>query len=93
MKLLEIIELRSVEINRNVLEKELKGLVTDLIKVEEVQNVKIYSRLRIDTYFSVHLFHDSEEIDVSGSSLGLRLASTLKDFGLVNHTIWAERTN
>jgi hypothetical protein len=44
----------------------------------------------IDTDFSIHLFHDSKKVEKSGSPLGLRLASALKEFGLVNHSIWIE---
>jgi len=52
--------------------------------------VKAYCRLMIDTDFSIHLFHDSKKVEKSGSPLGLRLAAALKEFGLVNHSIWIE---
>ncbi|MCP4130940.1 MAG: hypothetical protein GY754_08160, partial [bacterium] len=39
---------------------------------------------------SIHLKHDSEKVDNSGSDLGLTIASNLKAFGLVNHTVWLE---
>jgi hypothetical protein len=88
MKWLEIIELRSVERNRELLESHLQKLNNMVAKESEKQSIKIYSRVMLDTDFGIHLFHDSKEVENSGSSLGLRLASNLKEFGLVNHSIW-----
>ena len=51
---------------------------------------RVGESLMIDTDFSIHLFHDSKKMERSGSSLGLCLASALKEFGLVNHSIWIE---
>lgn len=90
MKWLEIIELRSVDSNRELLESQLQKLTNDLDKETKKQAIKAYSRVMIDTDFSIHLFHDSKKVETSGSQLGLRLASALKEFGLVNHSIWIE---
>jgi hypothetical protein len=90
MKWLEIIELRSVESNRELLESQLQKLMNEVDKETKKQAIKSYSRVMIDTDFSVHLFHDSKKVENSGSRLGLRLASALKEFGLVNHSIWIE---
>jgi len=91
IKLLEIIELRAVRVDRNLLDDQLKSLVGDLIKSEEIQNVKIYNRLRVESDFSIHLLRNYEKEDINGSPLGLRLTSELKEFGLVNHSVWIER--
>jgi len=93
MKWLEIIELRSVDSNRELLESQLQNLINELDKETKKQAIKAYSRLMIDTDFSIHLFHDSKKVENNGSPLGLRLASVLKEFGLVNHSIWIERPN
>jgi hypothetical protein len=90
MNWLEIIELRSVESNRELLESQLQRLINEVDKETKKQAIKSYSRVMIDTDFSVHLFHDSKKVENSGSRLGLRLASALKEFGLVNHSIWIE---
>ena len=55
-----------------------------------MQTIKSYSRVMIDSDFSIHLFHDSKKVENNGSPLGLRLALALKEFGLVNHSIWIE---
>ena len=90
MKWLEIIELRSVDSNRELLESQLQKLINEVDKETKKQAIKAYSRVMIDTDFSIHLFHDSKKRENSGSQLGLRLASALKEFGLVNHSIWIE---
>ncbi len=90
MKWLETIELRSVDGNRKFLEPQLQKLISEVDKETKKRAIKIYSRVMIDTDFSIHLFHDSKKVGNSGSRLGLRLASALKDFGLVNHSIWIE---
>ena len=90
MKWLEIIELRSVNRNRELLKSQLPNLINEVDKEAKKQAIKVYSRVIVDTDFRIHLFHNSNKIDNSGSPLGLRLASALKEFGLVNHSIWIE---
>lgn len=90
MKWLEIIELRSAGGNIKLLESQMQKLVNEVYERTEKNAVKAYCRLMIDTDFSIHLFHDSKEMEKSGSPLGLRLASALREFGLVNHSIWTE---
>ena len=90
MKWLEIIELRSVGNDRELLESQLQKLINEVDRETKKQAIKSYSRVMIDTDFSIHLFHDSKKVENSGSRLGLRIASALKDFGLVNHRIWIE---
>ena len=90
MKWLEIIELRSTGKKRTLLELELQNLISDVNQEAKQQAIKVYSRVIVDTDFSIHLYHDSEKIEKSGSPLGLRLASALKEYGLVNHSVWIE---
>ena len=90
MKWLEIIELRSVGNNRELLESQLQKLINEVDKETKKQAIMAYSRVMIDTDFSIHLFHDSKKAEKSGSQLGLRLVSALEVFGLVNHSIWIE---
>ena len=90
MKWLEIIELRSVCSNRTLLKLQLQSLINKVEKEIKKQAIKAYSREMIDTDFSIHLFHNSKKVENRGSTLGLRIASALKEFGLVNHSIWIE---
>ena len=93
MKWLEIIELRSVGSNRTLLESQLQSLINEVSQEATQQKIKVYSHITVETDFSIHLYHDSKEADISGSPLGQRLASALKEFGLVNHSVWVERYN
>jgi hypothetical protein len=91
MKWLEIIELRSVDSNRELLKRQLKALIDEAHKKAEQQAIKVYNHVAIDTDFSIHLLYDSVKADINGSPLGLQLVSTLKKFGLVNHSVWIEK--
>jgi hypothetical protein len=87
MKWLEIIELRSVDSDNKLLESQLRELVDKEMKGPVT---RLYTRVMIDTDFSIHLFHDSKKVENSGSPIGLHLASAFKEFGLVNHSVWIE---
>jgi len=50
--------------------------------------IKIYRHAFLDTDLSVHLFWTSDRPEQNGSALGIRLAQALKDFGLVDHSVW-----
>ena len=90
MKWLEIIELRTVDCNRELLESQLQKLINELNKEAKLQAAKVYNRILLNTDFSIHLVHESQEIESNGSTLGLHLISSLKQFGLINHSVWAE---
>lgn len=90
MKWIEMILLRSVESDRDLLEANLQSLIDEVDKGRNKQVIMAYSRALIDTDYIIHLFHDSKKVENGGSPLGLRLASALKDFGLVNHSVWIE---
>lgn len=82
--------MRSAEINRNLLESKLNRLIGDAEKGTNKQVLRVYSRVLIDTDFSIHLCHDSNEAKHEGSRLGVRIVNALKEFGLVNYSVWVE---
>lgn len=90
MKWIEVIELRSVNRDRELLESKLQKLIDQVKKKRKKQKIMVYSRVLIHTDFSIHLFHDSKKVENSGSRLGLCLVNALKEFGMVNHRIWVE---
>lgn len=90
MKCLEIIELRTAESNRKILDIHMQKLIDDVVKEMSRDSIKAYFRVMLATDYSIHLFHDLVEGDKNGSKLGLHLVSTLKEFGLVNHSVWTE---
>lgn len=91
MNWLEIIDVRSVGNSLKLLEPELKCLIEELNKEAEYRAITVYNRNAVESDFSIHLYHDSDKIHSNGSHLGLHLVSVLKEFGLVNHSIWVER--
>jgi hypothetical protein len=93
MKWLEIIELRSATGNKKLLESQLETLINEVHKEIKKRAINVYNHAMIDTDFSIHLCHDSKKVEIIGSQLGLRLASALEAFGLVNHSIWIEMHN
>jgi hypothetical protein len=88
MEWLEIIQLRTSERNRALLETLLLELVEDVIRATEGQAIKAYSRVMPHADYGIHLLHDSDSAESSGSQLGLRIASELRAYGIVNHSIW-----
>jgi hypothetical protein len=52
--------------------------------------MKTYRHAALETDLSVHLHWKSERPEENGSALGLRLAQALKEFGLVDHSVWME---
>ena len=90
MKWVEIIELRTADSRRELLESKLLKLINQAEKEMKTKAFRSYRRAVVDTDFSIHLFHDSKKVEKCGSPLGLRIASALKAFGLVNHRVWVE---
>ena len=93
MKWLEIIELRSVNANKHILDRELKKLIEELDKSNDECRMSAYSHKSVDTDFCIHLHHDSQYVEANGSPLGLRLAAAFKDYGLINYNVWVEMFN
>ena len=90
MKWIELIHLRTSYGNRKLLESKLQGLIDEVHREKKGQTIVAYSRMLIDSDFGIHILHDSIEVETNGSRLGLRLVDALKEFGLVNHSIWME---
>ena len=93
MAWLEIIEIRAMGGNRELLKAQLQDLIKDLKKDAILKSVKIYKHVMLETDFSIHLFHDYEKPEIGCSEICSRLVSSLKDFGFVNHTVWIENFN
>jgi len=90
MKWLEIIEIRSAGNRRKLIDSQFRHLIKDAQKDTRDIALKIYKDGTIDTDFSIQLFHNTGEVKHQGSALGQRLASTLKEFGIVNHRVLIE---
>jgi hypothetical protein len=89
MKWLEIIELRITKNDYKIIESYFGALKKD-VRDKKIQNIMIFSKLNLDTDFSIHILHTTADLGTQKSELGQYLVSDLKDFGLVNHSIWIE---
>jgi hypothetical protein len=93
MKCIEIIELR-LRCNDQVLkELNIPGLIAEVEKKMKPLTVKFYRHGSLITDYSLHLVYNMKKRDVNGSLLGLYLVSALKEFGLINHSVWFEADN
>ncbi len=91
MKWLEIIELRAADCNREQLDPMLNNLMKETAQ-EGVNHVTVvYNHAVIKNGFCIHLKHDTMEVESGGSQMGLSILANLKEYGLVNHSIWIER--
>jgi len=90
---LEIIEIRAVGSNQELLASQLRSLRNELKKNADLKDVKIYRRAMPESDYGIHLFHSSKKVDIGCSPICIQLTHSLKDFGLVNHTVWIEKSN
>jgi hypothetical protein len=88
IKWLEVIKLRSAAKGSGVLKEFL--LPTAEVAQRGLVEMKNYRHAALETDLSVHLHRESEGPEQTGSALGLRLAQALKEFGLVDHSVWIE---
>ncbi|APF18936.1 hypothetical protein [Caldithrix abyssi] len=91
MTRLEIIEIRTTGNNRDDLERFLKNWQAEVKAKVKTASVKIYQQAGLETDYSVHLRYDPDTTETEYRVLGERLVSDLKEFGLVNHTVWMEK--
>jgi hypothetical protein len=90
MKILEIIQLRSAAHPLEELSKQIDDSLRETSPASAI--VAIYRRAGLETDLAVHI-HRSATPETGGpSELGLQLASELKAYGLVEHTVWTEDT-
>ncbi len=87
MNRLEIIHLRS---SGEPLESLGHRIRESLATEGEHAEVTLYRRHGLETDVAVHLRHLVPSAGEGPSGLGLQLASSLRAFGLVEHTLWEE---
>ena len=88
MKWLEVIKLRSAGGSSGLLDELLLPIPGS--NQSGLVEMKTYRHAVLETDVSVHLYWNSEMPETNGSGLGLRLAQALKEFGLIDHSVWVE---
>lgn len=86
----EVITVRSNGVNATRLASTLKDLLRAVKGEAGLGRIRIYQRERIDTDFSIVLFHRHNKETTGPSHLGVRLSDALKELGQVHHTVWLE---
>ena len=90
MKWLEIIELRTGSQTDQDLQEVLTSLLDEIKQDSAQPKIRIYNNYSVDSDFSIHLVHKHDKPDAMGSVLGMHIAASLKNYGLMNHHIWCE---
>jgi len=90
MNMQEIIEIRTSKNSQVRVEKQLKDLIKEILCDSENHGAKLFQRMNLEVDFSIQLNINSRDIKGNGSRLGHRIASIMKEHGIVNHSIWKE---
>lgn len=90
MKLLEIITIRSAgNIPKSVISEILRQ-TGQIDNTERPAAIKIYHHAGVNSDVSIHLHWRCKSGNHGKSPLGMMLSHTLRDLGLLNHSIWIE---
>ena len=96
MKWVEIISLRCPSnIDTRLVDELLKEVsesdsATDT--PEHLVEIRVYHHSIVETDLSIHIYWESEPGSQEKSPLGLRFSSALRDLGLLNHSVWVEKS-
>lgn len=90
MKWAEVIMVRSPGSSVKPLNTALQELMKDVAGNDGDEDLRVFHREKLDSDICIVVFHSSKKTRIGGSPLGLRLVAALKEFGLVNHTVWTE---
>lgn len=85
-----MIHLRSSKLEMETILPIGQQLVRESAKEGFCLEIKMYRRSRVDTDLSILLYHDTPIVQEEGSSLGLHIATALKEYGMVKHMTWLE---
>lgn len=92
-RILEIIEIRSVHEKNLFKEISLADYIQSVETGVKLKEIKLYKHKHIDTDLCIHLYYESDPDSNKQDFLGLHLSSLLKEWGLINHSIWIEEEN
>jgi hypothetical protein len=87
MKSLEIIHLRMAGDNPQALVDLIRKSVGSQL---DLMDVRMYCHARLETDLVVHLHREMTQQSDRASECGERLASMLRAYGMVEHSVWVE---
>ena len=88
---LEVIKLRSAGKSSGLLQE--LSLSMARINQSGLVETRIFRHADLETDLTVHLYWKTEVLEPNGSTFGLRLAHSLKEFGLIDHSVWIAEKN
>ena len=89
MKRLEIIHLRLAGALPTGLSDEIRQSTTNM---GDATLIRLYWRVNVESDVAIHLHLEESGPDNQASDLGVRLAASLQEYGMVDHTIWVEES-
>jgi hypothetical protein len=90
MESIEIIEIRLTQNVNEVLETEIGNVINEVMKEESGYTMKLYNKMQLRSDYMILIFHTQKLTNHKQSELGQRLKESLKDFGMINHSVWNE---
>jgi hypothetical protein len=89
MKRLEIIHLRLAGALPTGLFEEIRQSTTN---TTDSASIRLYWRVNVENDIAIHLDLEESGPDKQASDLGVRLAAGLREYGMVEHTVWVEES-
>jgi len=90
MKWIEIIYVRSAGAQQKTLMKELKKHIDAIADTPDITELKLYRHLILKNDLVIMFHGQSNRLDAYENPLGLHLEDLLKEYGLVNRSVWVE---
>lgn len=94
MRWIETIKVQSATGKEQAVENELIVLAREAQKslnCQGLQEAIVSCHASLPGHLAIRLYWDTECPQIQGSLLGLSLAQSLRDFGLVDHSVWIEK--
>ncbi len=88
MKWMEFIKVQTAQPN---VAAELTNFVAECRNCHGLLETKIFDHMTVDDC-SIYLRWNTDQPESQGSTIGLSLCNVLKKYGLVDHSIWVERS-
>ena len=95
MRWMETIKVQSATGKEQVIVDELIALAKQVQKSGNghgLQEAMVSCHASVPGYFALRLFWNTDTPQTRGSMIGLSLTQALKVFGLVDHSVWIEKT-
>ena len=89
MKRLEIIHLRLAGALPTGLSDEIRQSTTNM---GDATLIRLYWRVNVESDVAIHLHLEESGPDNQASDLAVRLAASLREYGMVDHTVWVEES-